>query len=216
MSKYVIVDLEMCGVPRGIKRESYNWGSELIQIGAVVVDESLEIVDEFMTHVCPEFGAIDAYIEKLTGISKNDVDGAPFVKEALEMFLQWLPQDAVLVSWSDNDEIQIRRETEAKGIAIENLGKYLDNWVDCQKTFGERMEAQKDYKLSEALIIADIDYAEGEHDALVDAKNTAQLFIKMERESELILNPYYSNHVEELSYNPFAALLANYNQVNED
>ena len=48
------------------------------------------------------------------------------------------------------------------------------------------------------------------------AKNTAQLFIKMERESELILNPYYSNHVEELGYNPFAALLANYNQEDEN
>ncbi len=211
MSKHVIVDLEMCNVPRGVKHEAYNWRSELIQIGAVVVDESLEITDEFMTYVSPEFGTVDAYIEKLTGISKKDVLGAPHIKEALEMFLGWLPSDATLVSWSDNDENQIRKETEAKGLALKNLDCYLDNWVDCQKTFGEKMHAQKNYKLSEALIIADIDYDEGEHDALVDAKNTAQLFIKMKREPELILNPYYSNQVEETTYNPFAALLANYN-----
>lgn len=211
MSKYVIVDLEMCNVPRGIKREAYNWRSELIQIGAVVVDESLEITDEFMTYVSPEFGVVDLYIEKLTGISRKDVQGAPRIKEALEMFVSWLPSDGTLVSWSDNDENQIRRETEAKGLVIESLDHYLDNWVDCQKTFGEKMNAQKNYKLSEALIIADIDYDEGEHDALVDAKNTAQLFIKMEHEPELILNPYYSNQVEETTYSPFAALLANYN-----
>ena len=71
------------------------------------------------------------------------------------------------------------------------------------------MNAQKNYKLSEALIIADIDYDEGEHDALVDAKNTAQLFIKMEREPVLVLNPYYSNQKEE-TYSPFTALLASY------
>lgn len=211
MSKYVIVDLEMCNVPRGIKREAYNWRSELIQIGAVAVDESLEITDEFMTYVSPEFGVVDLYIEKLTGISRKDVQGAPRIKEALEMFVSWLPSDGTLVSWSDNDENQIRRETEAKGLVIESLDHYLDNWVDCQKTFGEKMNAQKNYKLSEALIIADIDYDEGEHDALVDAKNTAQLFIKMEHEPELILNPYYSNQVEETTYSPFAALLANYN-----
>lgn len=210
MSKYVIVDLEMCNVPKGIKREAYNWRNELIQIGAVVVDESLNITDEFMTLVSPEFGVIDNFIEKLTGISRKAVQGAPKVKKALELFVNWLPSDAVLVSWSENDESQIRKEIEAKNIFIEGLDDYLDTWVDCQKTFGEKMNAQKNYKLSEALIIADIDYDEGEHDALVDAKNTAQLFVKMEREPVLVLNPYYSNQKEEEPSNPFAALLANY------
>lgn len=210
MSKYVIIDLEMCNVPKGFKRSVYNLKSELIQIGAVVVDESLSITDEFMTHVSPEHGMIDAYIENLTGISRSDVQGAPQIKNALEMFMDWLPKDAILVSWSENDEKQIRKELEAKGLVIEGLEYYLDNWIDCQKTFGEKMNANKNYKLSEALIIADICYDDGEHDALVDAKNTAQLFIKMQREPELKLNSYYSSKTEELTYRPFAALLANY------
>lgn len=209
MSKYVVVDLEMCNVPNGFRRDAYNQRSELIQIGAVVVDESLEITDEFMTLVSPEFGVVDNFIEKLTGISRKDVQGAPRAKEALELFVNWLPSDAILVSWSENDENQIRKETEAKGIVVDGLNEYLDQWIDCQKTFGEKMNAQKNYKLSEALIIADIDYDEGEHDALVDAKNTAQLFVKMEREPVLVLNPYYCNQPEEPTYNPFAALLAN-------
>lgn len=162
-----------------------------------------------MTLVSPEFGVVDNFIEKLTGISRKDVQGAPRAKEALELFVSWLPSDATLVSWSENDENQIRKETEAKGIVVEGLNDYLDNWIDCQKTFGEKMNAQKNYKLSEALIIADIDYDEGEHDALVDAKNTAQLFVKMEREPVLVLSPYYCNRVEETAYNPFATLLAN-------
>ena len=210
MSKYVIVDLEMCNVPKGIKRDAYNWRNELIQIGAVLVDESLNITDEFMTLVSPEFGVVDNFIEKLTGISRKDVQGAPKFKESLEMFVNWVPSDAILVSWSENDENQIRKEIEAKNILVEGLNDYIDTWVDCQKTFGEKMNAQKNYKLSEALIIADIDYDDGEHDALVDAKNTAQLFVKMEREPVLVLNPYYSNQKEEETYNPFAALLANY------
>lgn len=214
MSKYVIVDLEMCVVPRGIKREAYGYRSELIQIGAVLVDESLEIADEFMTLVSPEYGVVDNYIENLTGISRKSVCGAPHFKEALEMFMNWMPEDAVLVSWSNNDEKQIRRESEAKGVAFEGLDALLESWVDCQQTFAEKMNAQKNYKLSEALIIADIDYDEGEHDALVDARNTAQLFVKMERESELVLNPYYSCEVKQTAFTPFAALLANYSFAN--
>lgn len=99
MSKYVIVDLEMCHVPRAIQDiNNYYRGSEIIQIGAVLVDEDLQIVDNFVTLVCPEFGTIDTYIENLTGISRKDVCGAPRIKEALEMFIDWLPEDAILVS----------------------------------------------------------------------------------------------------------------------
>ena len=211
MSNYVIVDLEMCNVPRGVKRDTYGWKDEVIQIGAVVVNEDMEMVDEFMTLVSPEFGMIDPFIEKLTGISRMDVQGAPRFNEALDKFINWLPEDAVLVSWSNSDKKQLQHEMEAKGIVIESMEPIFDNWVDAQLTFGEKMDSPKTYKLSEALIIADINYDNGEHDALVDARNTAQLFIKMETESELKLSPYYSTETKVSTYNPFAVLLANYN-----
>lgn len=210
MSKYVIVDLEMCNVPKTVRRAAYHCRNEIIQIGAVLVDESLEIADEFVTYVKPQFGTIDAYIEELTGISRKDVSGAPCIKDALERFMSWVPDDAVMVSWSMSDESQIRKETEAKNIVIDRLREYLESWVDCQKTFGERMDNQRSYKLSEALIIANIDYDDGEHDALVDSKNTAQLFIKMEREPVMSLNPYLLGQTEETTYCPLAKLLADY------
>ena len=89
---------------------------------------------------------------------------------------------------------------------------YLDRWIDCQKTFAERMHTEKRYKLSEALIIADIDLEDGEHDALVDARNTALLFAKMQREPSLKLNPYYISEGTDNApaYCPFADLLANF------
>ena len=213
MSKYVVFDLEMCFVPKSVKRSVYNCRNELIQIGAVVVDESLGITDKFMTYVSPVFGNVDAYIENLTGITRQNLSQAPKAKEALEMFFNWMPEDAVMVSWSENDEYQIRKETEAKGIVIDGLEEHLANWIDCQKTFSQKMNNERSYKLSEALILADIDYDEGEHDALVDAKNTAQLFIKMEREPELTLNPYFTTCEEKLTYNPFAEFFAKYNLV---
>lgn len=57
------------------------------------------------------------------------------------------------------------------------------------------MKKQRCYKLSEALVAADIIYEDGAHDGLVDAYNTALLFAKMERETELVLNPYYKRAI---------------------
>jgi len=209
MSSYIVLDLEMCNVPAGEKRELYRWKNELIQIGAVRLDDSLEISDTFMSYVHPQFGAVDHFIEQLTGISRADTSDAPCAAEALQLFADWLPDDAVLVTWSESDELQIRNEMECKGISIPRLEAFLDEYIDCQVTFSEKMDSQRTYKLSEALNISGIYSEEGEHDALIDAKNTAMLFAKMEREPELVLSPYYvrEDAVKASSYNPFAALL---------
>ena len=116
----------------------------------------------------------------------------------------------MLVSWSESDEKQVRKELAGKGIELPGFETYLDGWIDCQKTFGEKMNSPKTYRLSEALIIADIDSVDGAHDALVDARNTALLFAKMEREPELVLSSYYVSEEDDrpAMFNPFAALLS--------
>jgi len=119
MCKYAVVDLEMCIVPRAIRKGKYHWGRETIQIGAVLLNEELEIIDEFMTYVSPEYGFINTYINELTGICKSDVATAPEIKVGLEKFIEWLPKDTKVVSWSNNDELQIRHEIASKGICVE-------------------------------------------------------------------------------------------------
>ena len=195
MSQYAVVDLEMCKVPNEAKKGKYPYSHETIQIGAVLLDESFEIKDKFVTYVSPQYGYIDNFISNLTGISGNDVSSAPQMKDALQQFANWLPKDVQLVSWSENDEVQIRHEIEAKDIYIEGLDAILDNWIDCQKIFSEKMKNAKCYNLAEALIAADIIYEDGAHDGLVDAYNTALLFAKMQKEPELKLNPYYQNAI---------------------
>lgn len=188
MSCYAVLDLEMCRIPRTCTETSLS--HEIIQIGAVLLNDNYETVDTFMTHVHPQYGTIDPFIEKLTGITKEDVANAPAITEALTLFLQWLPEDAVIVSWSDSDRYQMMDEIDLKELGFPEFDPYFDEWIDCQYTFGEKMDSDRQYKLSEALNITAIPYDEGEHDALVDAKNTALLFAKMEKEPELQLSPY--------------------------
>lgn len=194
MGKYVVVDLEMCRVPKQMKNEEYHWGSETIQIGAVLLNDDYEVVDQFNTYVSPKNGQIDAYIQKLTGINRGDVKNAPNMKDALQNFISWLPdEDVKAVSWSNADEKQIRHEVVARNIEIAGLEELLDSWIDCQRIFGDKLNSNRCYKLSEALVAADISFEGREHDGLIDAYNTALLFAKIKKEPELALNQIYQN-----------------------
>ena len=181
----------MCKVLRQMRANKKMCAREVIQIGAVLLNEDLEVIDKFSTYVSPQFGWIDDEINRLTGIRNEDVIHAPDFSEAFNTFLSWLPTDTKLVSWSNNDEAQIRKELQYKEIEVAGIDDMLDSWIDCQKTFGEKLNSERCYRLSEALVAADIIYEDGAHDGLVDAYNTALLFAKMEREDELSLNPYY-------------------------
>lgn len=212
--KYVIIDLEMCKVPRSKRDKKFSCRNEIIEIGAALIDENLTITDTFQTFVSPEFGVLDNFIRNLTGINDSDIANAPAIKEAVEKLIEWIPKNAIIVSWSENDKYQMSKELKSKGIESP-ISDYFEEWKDCQKEFSEKMNSSKIYNLSEALIIADIQFDENIHDGLVDAENTALLFIKMKKETSLKLSPYYSSdsYSESPTYRPFANLLMNFKCV---
>lgn len=191
MKQYVVVDLEMCRVPYSNRIKKYHCANETIQIGAVLLNKQYEKVEAFNTYVRPEFGALDWFITNLTGITVKDLKSAPTMREAIKAFIKWVPEDAVVVSWSDSDLKQIRKETAAKSIEDDRLEAMLATWVDCQKMFSDRLDEKRIFRLSEALIFADIIQEGKEHDGLIDAQNTAKLFAKMMLEPKLVMNSYY-------------------------
>ncbi|SEM22135.1 Inhibitor of the KinA pathway to sporulation, predicted exonuclease [Butyrivibrio sp. ob235] len=203
--KYAVVDLEMCVVPKGYRKNRFKYRNETIQIGAVLLNENYEVVDEFNSYVKPEYGCIDSFIENLTGITEKDVAKGPAFEEALESFLDWLPADDVrCVSWSDSDPMQIIHEASEKGIADDRLEIVFANWIDCQKTFSRKMDQKRAYSLEEALFISNIAPEGSAHDGLVDAANTAVLFTKLETDPDYRLNEFYETarkeEVDHLSF----------------
>lgn len=217
MCQYVVLDLEMCPVPKGSTATcKYKYKQETIQIGAVLLNESLDIIDSFNSFIKPEYGKISPYIQSLTGITYNMTKNACNFNEAMNAFFDWIPEDTTLVSWSFSDRKQLFEEATNKGLDVNPILIAWDNWIDSQKMYSEKTETpDRRYSLNEALIAADITCEGHEHDGLSDAINTAKLFVKMLKEPQLKLNPIYANAKEEihesLSYslsNLFGKLLA--------
>src|SRR5262245_21934625 len=104
---YLIVDLEATGsndvvLPRH--------EMEIIEIGAVMQNaRTFEIESEFQTFVRPvRHAELTAFCTELTGITQENVAGAPPYAEAIESMKQWMYafNDSLFCSWGDYDRHQ--------------------------------------------------------------------------------------------------------------
>lgn len=199
---YVVIDEEFCKVTRGARTRQYGYPNEIIQIGAVMLDENYAEVGRFNEYVNPQYGYVDSFIEKLTGINRYRVKQADALDTVLRRFMDWLPEDTVIVSWSMTDRSQLYKEAEAKGLLNARLECLIESWIDAQSMFTEKINGAKVYKLEKALNMAGIVYGGTLHDGLDDAVNTALLYGMMQAEDFRTVDYYLSDNEEpeELSF----------------
>lgn len=177
---YIIVDFEMNPIASEYKDEKQVCRSEIIEIGAVIMDESFMVLGEFKTLVKPQYNeCIYKKYETLTGISTQMVCGAPTFTTAYEMFVNWCESygnEYEVYAWSENDYHQLTAEMKLKQYAKTDMMRPLEKWYDFQKEYTEKLGLERVLSLEKALHYAGIEFEGQMHDALCDAKNTAELF----------------------------------------
>ena len=102
---YLVIDLEMCRVPRDYRNKAYRYAYETIQIGAVLLNEEFKQVGTIREYVHPEHGVIDPFIEKLTGIKNSQVKKAPCIGEALVHMIDWIGENTKSMPGANPTEI---------------------------------------------------------------------------------------------------------------
>ncbi len=177
---YIIVDFEMNAVANEHKAERKVCPMEIIEIGAVIMDESFLVLGEFKTLVKPQYNdEIYKMYETLTGISTQMVSGAPTFTTAYELFVSWCESygdEYEIYAWSQNDYNQLVSEMELKNYASEEMKTPLKHWFDFQKEYIDKLGLERIVSLERAMNYAGIEFEGQMHDALCDAKNTAKLF----------------------------------------
>lgn len=202
---YLVMDLEMCGVKGSSRKKMHGERHEIIQIGAVLLDEKYHIVDEFSSYVQPEYGEVDEFIENLTGISQEMVAAAPKLRAVIMRLGNWLAgRKAIVLSWSDSDYHQLQKEMRIKKIKHHVIQDLFDEWSDFQRSFDRMLGLKNQYALEDAMKISRVAFMGKMHDGLCDAYNTARLFGKVKRQSvfqlELVPIATYAEAVKPLSF----------------
>ncbi|MED4127040.1 ATP-dependent DNA helicase DinG [Shouchella miscanthi] len=163
---YVVLDLETTG-------NAPEQGARIIQIGAVKV-EGHKITDRFSTFVDPQC-EIPPFITELTGITENDVSGAPLFEEVAEEVLTFLNGSHFVAHNVPFDKGFLKKQLALAGYQFPNC--YTFDTVELSRGLLPTLDS---YKLSDLTVYFDMDHSRP-HQADSDAEMTAELFIYLHK-----------------------------------
>ncbi len=173
---YIVLDMEWNqpwpGSPSARKPLPVHIRGEIIQIGAVRMNEEQLIEDEFQVLIKPKyFRRLNRRVSKLTGIKENRLrdEGVPF-PEAMEQFKAWCGEDIIFLTWGFDDIGILRENLQLFGMDCD----WTDRWYNAQMIFNAQTDGSNSQKaLKTAMEIFGIEPSLPAHDALGDAYHTA-------------------------------------------
>ena len=177
----IFLDLEMNTISKEHKEVREICMHEVIEFGAVCLNEMNREVDSFQCYVRPEYNSrIMPHITNITGITTEQVANADTFGKALEEFISWCGTDYEIYSWSDSDPVQIQKEMELKKIKGTPDALYMfAHWNDLQKEYDDMFFCERQIGLNMAVNNAGLEFRGRAHSALGDAVATADLYREM-------------------------------------
>lgn len=179
--EYIFLDLEF---NQGIVPPEYinhpKLSNEIIQIGAVKLDQNLQFLGGFRRYVKPTlYTTVSTFITELTSITTEDVDNQDNFPEVYEDFIQFVgSKDNALCIWGMSDIKEIHRNIVFHNLDSESLPKNVINlqpYVSIQLGYPK----QKPLALRFSIEALEIPQPYAYHDAYYDALYTSELFKKV-------------------------------------
>lgn len=193
---YIIFDLEF--------NQSYNSSKEnkcivnkdcpfeIIQIGAVKLNERLQSIGNIDRLVKPViYTVLNPFVEKLTGITINDLNSANSFKEIYAEFIDFIGNDeTMLCVWGKADIKELFRNIQYHQLDTSSISK---KYIDLQRYASRYLNCPKGTSigLSNAVKLLNISFKNEFHNAFADAYYTAEIFKKIYNEK---LEPKIYNH----------------------
>lgn len=162
--------------------------SEIIEIGAVKLDDRLEVIDTFSKFISPVINPnLSKFCTELTSITQNDVEAAESFNQVIEEFEKWIistDSNVLLCSWGFYDKKQIINECKIKKYSGEIL-KLLNRHISIKHQFA-KIKKIKPCGMGKALNILGISLEGTHHRGIDDAKNISKIFKSVFNEMVLI------------------------------
>lgn len=115
--QYIVLDLEWNQSPFGKEDELKNMPFEIIEIGAVKLDENLNEVDTFHELIKPKvYKDLHYKTKQIVNLTMEELEkGKPFT-EVMKAFLAWCGEEYIFCTWGVMDLSELQRNMEFYGM----------------------------------------------------------------------------------------------------
>lgn len=177
--KYIIMDFEWNST---YCKQTHSFFNEIIEIGAVMLNDKLEQEDIFRQFVKPKYSKrLTGIVKRLTHISIKDLENGLDFASAVKKFSQWAGKgDHIFMTWSMSDLHTLIDNCQV--LMSSNTIPFLSNYLDLQKYCQEalKQDNSQNLGLSKAAELLKIDQSDIMlHRALGDSILTAKIFEKI-------------------------------------
>ena len=175
----IILDLEWNG---SYSKKAHGYFNEIIEIGAVRVEDGVRITEPFHAVIRPVFSKkLTEFVTNLTSITDSDLEDGITFPEAVASLCRWIGEgETVLLTWSTTDLLVLMENCEHyfESKTIPFMKAYADLQAYAQRRMGDDMSQQLALgKACERLEISE-DGADL-HRALDDSILSARIFVKL-------------------------------------
>ncbi len=176
MSNYIVFDLEWNQGDAPVTRDGKTLVFEIVEIGAVKLNEKREKIGEFSRLIKPQ---IHRHMHRITGklihLSMEDLEKGGTFQQVAEEFLSWCGDDPKFCSWGPLDLTEFQRNLDFFGMPL--LSDRPLAFFDVQKLFSlEYDDGHSRKSLESAVDELGIEKDIPFHRALADAEYTAKIF----------------------------------------
>ncbi len=169
---YIILDLEAtCWKDRSIQKQN-----EIIEIGAVKINDKGEPQDEFCEFIKPKLNPVlSDFCKELTTITQEEIDIADPYENVIERFKNWIDVEEpyVLCSWGFYDKKQFQKDCELHNLSID----WLENHISLKHQYAKIKNLRKPIGMGGALKKEKLTLEGTHHRGIDDARNIAKIFI---------------------------------------
>ncbi|AZN41821.1 3'-5' exonuclease [Paenibacillus albus] len=170
---YIILDIEFNG-----RKFASDLPMEVIEIGAVRLNEALEPVNEFTALIKPVyFAKLNEFIKKKTGIPQEGIDAAESFPTVMTAFLSWLGphENFLILTWGGEDMKRIVFDTRMH--KMDDAYWLEAKYYDLLKGYIRYKGVSNDVSVEAALLDLGLGGEDNNaHRALEDARMTGDIF----------------------------------------
>lgn len=175
---YVIMDLEW---NNSYNKKLKSFFNEIIEIGAVMVDDDLDVVDTFSVLIRSQLSnKLSGRVKDLTHISNEDMYGGVSFNKAVSDFSKWVSgKECIFMSWGNGD-LRVMLDNLKFFSDIDTI-PFISGYVDLQKYCQQHLGLSNAQQigLSAAATLFGVDVSEfSTHRALDDSLLSLRCFKK--------------------------------------